>query len=109
MSVPACLSNCALKSNLSPKQNTCLDWKSIKFVCVCACVCVRVCVCARARVCALCVGVGVRVRACKGRTLKSRGRCEEGGKRREGGREGRRGDEWVGEREGEKEGGSVEG
>ena len=36
VSVPACLRDFALKHNLSPKQNTCLYWKSIKLVCVCA-------------------------------------------------------------------------
>ena len=34
------------KRNLSPKQNACLDWKSMKPMCVSVCVCV----CARALV-----------------------------------------------------------
>ena len=32
VSVPACLSHSALNSNLSPKQNTCPCWKSIKLM-----------------------------------------------------------------------------
>ena len=32
VSVPACLRDSALKRNLSPKQNTCLYWKSIKLM-----------------------------------------------------------------------------
>ena len=34
VSVAACLRDFALKRNLSPKQNICLYWKSIKLVCV---------------------------------------------------------------------------